>query len=192
MSRDHWLLGVGLLAALAGCAFADRVGVIRHDTLTDAQQVIANTKINAGDMTIEGGVDRADTSYAAGQPITVSVKVSKDAHVAILRVLANGDTAILFPNKKHPKSDIKADTVLTVPGPDDAVTIAVDKPGVVLLEFIASTAGDSWLFSRQPSEGSDFAELGTTTRALAKDITGSLKINHGPQTVATYLTIRVN
>jgi hypothetical protein len=176
---------------LAGCEFAGRVGVIRHDTLTNAQQVIADTMINAGDITIEGSVDRANTSYTAGQPITVSVKVSNDAHVAILRVLANGDTTILFPNKKQPKSDVKANTVLTVPGLDDAVTIAVDKPGVVLLEFIASTAGDSWLFSRQASEGSDFADLGTTTRALAKDITGSLKVNHGPQTAATWQTIRI-
>jgi hypothetical protein len=191
MRRHPRLLAAGLAAALAGCTFADRVGVIRHDTLTDAQQAIANTRINAGDMTIEAGVDRADTSYDAGQPITVSVKVSQDAHVAILRVLANGDTVILFPNKKQPKSDIKANTPLTVPGPDDPVTIAIDKPGVVLLEFIASTAGDSWLFNRPASEGSDFAELGTTTRALAKGITGSLKVNHGPETVATYLTIRI-
>jgi hypothetical protein len=191
MIRSRLAPAILLGAALAGCAAAGRVGLIRRDTLTDAQQVIADTKINWGTMTIEGAVDRPDTSYAPGQPIGLSVTVSKNAHVAILRVLANGDTTIVFPNKAHPKSDVAAGQTLSVPGPGDAVTVAVDKPQVVLFEFIASTSGDSWLFTREPDKGADFADLGVTTRAIAKDVTGALKIGKGPETVATYLTVRV-
>jgi hypothetical protein len=192
MTARYSLLAAGVAIAIGGCATLGRVGVIRYDVMTDAQQAIADTRINAGAMTIEGRVDREDTAYDAGQPITLSVKTSKDAHVAILRVLANGSTTLLFPNRQHPKSDIAANTVLTVPGPDDAVSIKADKPGVVLFEFIASTAGDSWLFTRPADAGSDFADLGGTTRALAKHITDSLKINKGPETVATYLTVKVS
>jgi hypothetical protein len=192
MTLRKLLLAVAVLGAAVSWSGIGHAGLFSSDTLTDAQQVIADTKINAGAMTIEAGVDRPDKSYDAGQPIAVSVRVSKDAHVAILRVLANGSTVILFPNRKQPKSDIKANTVLTVPGPGDPVTIVVDKAGVVLLEFVASTNGESWLFKRAPSEGSDFADLGATTHALAKYITDSLKVNKGPETVATYLKIRID
>jgi hypothetical protein len=182
---------IGPLAAAAGCTVAYRTGVIRKDLLTDAQQVIADTKINHGGMTIQCSADRADTAYEVGQPITLSVTVSKDAHVAILRTLANGSTALLFPNRPHPKSDIRANETLTVPGTGGRVTIAVDKPGVVLFEFIASTDGDSWLFKRAADEGSAFADLGGATRAIAKDIVDSLKLGASHDTAAIYLTARI-
>jgi hypothetical protein len=193
LGRRHRLLAVLLLGAtLAGCAAAYKTNLLRKDVLSDAQQAIANTQINHGDMTITGSVDREDTTYDTGQPITLSVKVSKDAHVAILRVLPNGDTTIVFPNRAHPKADVAANTVLTVPAPDDAVKIAApDKPGIVLFEFIASSVGDSWLFHRQPDKDSDFADLGITSRAIAKDVVSTLKVGRGPETVASYLTIRV-
>ena len=183
-----------LLAAFAAigiaCAGEGR-GDLFGRTLSDAQQVIADTRINHGDLAIAGSVDRADTAYDPGQPITLSVRVNKNAHVAILRVLANGDTAIVFPNKTHPKSDLAAGATLTVPGSGEAVKIAVDKPQIVLFEFLASTAGDSWLFTRPPDKGSDFADLGVTTHTIAKDLVSTLKVGKGPETAAMYVTIRV-
>jgi Domain of unknown function (DUF4384) len=185
-----------LLGALAAAAIGFGVGESRGDlfgrTLTDAQQVIADTKINHGDMTIAGATDRTDTTYNPGQPIALSVKVSKDAHVAILRVLPNGSTAIVFPNKAHPKADIKANTVLTVPAPGENLKIAAEKPGIMLFEFLASTSGDSWLFTRQPDKDSDFADLGVTTRAIAKDLVSTLKVGKGPDTAAIYVTVRIS
>ncbi|HTZ37636.1 MAG TPA: DUF4384 domain-containing protein [Stellaceae bacterium] len=185
------LLALALGAGLLGCTAAYKTDMLRKDVLTDAQAAIAATQINHGDMTMEVSADRPDTTYDPGQPITLSVKVSKDAHVAILRVLPNGDTAIVFPNRAHPGSDIAAGQVLSVPAADDAVKLAADKPGIVLFEFVASTAGDSWLFKRAPAEGADFAELGVTTHALARDIVGALKVGRGPDTVARYLTVRI-
>ena len=221
--RVAWLAAVLALAAVtAGCEFAARTGIARDDmlVLTDAQEVIAKTKINHGDMTIQASVDRPDRSYAPGQPIVLSVSTSKDAHVAILRVLPNGSTTLLFPvkaqpepdktdtksdkaktkadkadtktQKASPKIDTAANQVLTVPGPQDHFTISVDKPGVVLFEFIASTAGDSWLFTRGPDPNSDFADLGVTSRAIAKDIVESLKIGGSADTAATYVTVQIS
>jgi uncharacterized protein DUF4384 len=190
-----WLAAALALTAVgAGCDFAARTGVIRYDMalLTDAQNVVANMQINHGEMTIHASADHADTAYAVGQPIVLSVSTSKDAHLAILRVLPNGGTTLLFPDKGQPKPDIAANQVLTVPGPQDGFTITADKPGIVLFEFIASTAGDSWLFKRAPDKDSDFADLGVTTRAIAKDILDSLKVGKGgSDTAATYVTVRV-
>jgi hypothetical protein len=194
MTRYGLAAGFALIAITAGCDFAARTGIARDDmaVLTDAQNAIANTKINHGDMTIQGAVDRADTTYSVGQPITLSVSTNKDAHVAILRVLPNGGTTLIFPDKAHPKADIAANQALTIPGPKDGFTVAVDKPGVVLFEFVASTAVDSWLFKRAPDKDSDFADLGVTSRAIAKDVIDSLKVGKsGADTAATYVTVRV-
>jgi hypothetical protein len=207
MRRLRLLSVAAIAAAAAGChvagemtsslgrgttSVAETVGIVRKDMLSNAQQVIADTKINAGAMTIEARADRADTTYDLDQPIALSVKVSKNAHVAILSVLPNGSTTLLYPNRKHPKADVAADTVLTVPSPDDPVAIKASPAGVVLFEFVASTAGDSWLFHRAADKESDFVDLGGTTRSIAKYMIDSLKVNKGPETAATYLTVRVS
>jgi hypothetical protein len=186
------LLVAGLVVAgAAACSVAHRTDLFREDELTDAQLAIADAKLGAGELTIEGSADRPDTTYAPGQPISVSVKTSKDAYVAVLRVLPSGDTAIVFPNRAHRDAGVKAGAVLAVPAPGDKTKIAVDKPGTVLFEFIASTSGNSWLFKRAPDEGSDFASLGITTRNIAKDLVSALKPTGGVAIGASHLTVRI-
>jgi len=195
MTGARRLLFAGAAVAVTGLAF---IGEGRGDlfggrSLTDSQQVIADASFNHGEMTVTGAVDRRDTTYNPGQPITLSVRTSKNAYVVILRVLPNGDTAIVFPNRAHRSATITADTALTVPGAGETVKIAADKPGIVLFEFIASStnAGNSWLFTRAPDSGSDFADLGATTRQIAKDLVSTLKIGTGHDTAASYLTVRI-
>jgi lipoprotein-anchoring transpeptidase ErfK/SrfK len=186
------LLAQALAVSTSACTVAYKTDVLRQDVLTDAQQVIADMKINHGDMTIEAAVDRADTTYGPGQPVVLSVKPSKDAYVAILRVLANGDTTIVFPNRGRRNAAVAANTVLTVPAAGDSVTIAVGKPGIELYEFIASTSKDAWPFTRTPDDGSDFANLGGSTRNTAKDLLGALKVGPSHDTAARYVTVRVS
>lgn len=184
--------------AVAGTA----CGVIGdNDTLTDAQQVIAAMKIGVpdlpgaeqpgADLQIVGTADHADRSYRVGEPVTLSVEVNKAAYVAVLRVMPNGATTLVFPNRRQATARIPANAPLRIPGPGAPPRITADKPGVVLFEFVASTRGDSWLFNRTPQEPADFAELGTTTRALARDIVVSLKVGHGTDTAAAHLALRV-
>ena len=186
------LLAAAVAASAAGCAAAQKTDLplLRKDVLTDAQQVVADARLDHGDMTIVGSVDRADTTYDPGQSITLSVKTSKKAYVAILRVTASGDTTIVFPNRARRNAAVPANTVLTVPAPDDAVKITADKPGIVLFEFIASNAGDAWPFTRAPDDGSDFVDLGGTTRALVKDLLNGLKIG-AHDTAASNATVRI-
>ena len=158
------------------------------EALTDAQQVVADMKIGPSDLKIVGAVDHADRRYRVGEPIALSVEVNKPASVAVLRVMPNGATVLIFPNRWHPKAQLSANAPLRLPDP---LTVAGEAPGVALFEFIASTRGDSWLFSRKPQEAADFAELGTTTRALAKDIVLSLQAGHGGDTAAAHLSLRV-
>jgi len=61
----------------------------------------------------------------------------------------------------------------------------------VLFEFIASTRGDSWLFNRAPDDGSNFADLGVTTRNIAKDLVDTFKPGSAHEVAATYLTVRI-
>lgn len=186
------LLAAALAASTSGCAVAYKTDILRKDELTDAQQVIADAAINHGEMTIVTAADRRDTTYDPGQPITLSVRISKKAYVAILRVTANGDTTIVFPNRGRRNAAVPANTVLTVPAPDDAVKITADKPGVVLFEFVASTTGDAWPFTHPPDDGSDFADLGGSTRNIAKGLVDGLKIGAGRDTAASYLTVRIS
>jgi hypothetical protein len=196
-ARGAFALGVAVWAA-AGTA----CGVIGDkETLTDAQQVIAAMKIGVSDqpgadqpgagLKIVGAADHADRGYRVGEPITLSVEVNKAAYVAVLRVMPNGATTLVFPNRRQATARVPADAPLHIPEPGAPFKITVDKPGVVLFELIASNRGDSWLFNRTPHEPADFAELGTTTRALARDIVLSLKVGRGSDTAAAQLALRV-
>jgi hypothetical protein len=176
-------------AAGSGC------GVIGDgERLTDAQEVIADMKIGpadpqAADLKIVGAVDHADRRYRVGEPIVLSVDVNQAAFVAVLQIMPSGATRLVFPNRRHASARLAANAPLSLPEAGGPAVIAAENPGVVLFEFAASTRGGSWLFNRKPQEGSDFAELGTTTRALAKDIVLSLGAGQG--TAASHLALRV-
>ncbi len=175
------------LSALAGAACA----IIGGGGLSDAQQVIADLKLGPSDLAVVGGVDRAGRTYRVGEPIGLSAEVNQPAYVAVLRVLPNGTTTLLFPNKHHPAAQLAANAPLRIADPGSALAIAAETPGVVLFEFIAASDGRSWLFSRKPQGAADFAELGATTRAIAKDIVDSLKPGPGRKTALTHLVVRV-
>jgi hypothetical protein len=183
--------------ALCAAAGATACGVVGgSEVLSDAQQVIADMKIGpsaaeTGHLEITAAVDHADRRYRVGEPIALSVEVNQPAYVAVLRVMPNGATTLIFPNRRHANAQVPANAPLRLPEPGAPVVITADKPGLALFELVASKRGDSWLFKRKPSEGADFTELGTTTRALASDILTSLKIGHGTDAAATHLALRV-
>jgi hypothetical protein len=188
--------GWPLRAALALWAAAGAAcGVVGGgEGLTDAQQAIADMPIGpqdraGADLKIIGAVDHADRRYRVGEPILLSVEVNQPAFVAVLRVLPNGVTTLIFPNRRHPKAQLPANAPLRLPEPGAPPDIVAETPGGALFEFIAATRGDSWLFSRKPQGAADFAELGTTTRALARDIVLSLRSGYGA--AAAHLALRV-
>jgi len=184
--------GPARLALAVWAATGAACGIIGDkERLSDAQQVIADMKIGFSDqpgagLRVIGAVDHADRRYRVGEPVSLSVEVNRAAYVAVLRVMPNGATTLIFPNRRHGNAQLAASSPLHV-----AENIAAKKPGVALFEFVASTRGDSWLFNRKPEEPADFAELGTTTHTLAKDIVTSLRVGHGADTAASHLALRV-
>ncbi len=205
-ARRPALVALALWAVAGAVAGAACSAIGDSAALTDAQQAIADMKIGPSDVSgaelkIIGGVDHGDRRYRVGEPVTLSVEVNKAAFVAVLRVMPNGATTLVFPNRQHATAQVPANSPLRIPEPGAPFTITADKPGVVLFEFVAASRGGSWLFNRTPGtarkgrpsggEGSaDFAELGTTTRALAKDIVISLGVGHGADIAAAHLALR--
>jgi hypothetical protein len=169
-------------AVLAGC------GVVNSDDLNDAQQVIADmrlgTRDKSSDLTIMGSADRDNRHYRVGEHIGLSFQVNKAGSVAVLRVLRNGVTTIVFPSKAQPDAAVAANTVIQITGP-----MTAEKGGAELFEFIVSTQSGSWVFSRKPAEGADFADLGPTTRALARGIGISFQGNRDVATSRLVVTV---
>jgi len=185
------LFAIAIAASASGCASVQRTDLLRKDVRTDAQNAIADTQFDHGDLTINVSTDRPDTTYDPGQPITLKVETNKDAYVAVVRVLENGDTAIVFPNKAHRDAAVKAHTALVVPAPGDSVKITADKPGIVMFEVLASTSGNAWIFKRAPDEGSDFADLGVSSRNIAKNLVSTLKVGGPAETAGVHMTVRI-
>ncbi len=175
------------IAAVVLAAVVDSCSVIAGDRLNDAQQVIADIKTGPSDLLVTGRIEGEDAP-TAGKPMALSVQVSKPAYVAVLRVLANGRTTLVFPNRLQPSAHVDANAPVRIPPEGASLPLAPEKPGVVLFELLASTENTSFLFTRKPDPGSDFAGLGATTRALAKPIQASLR--QGISATAQ-LTVRV-
>lgn len=171
------VLRCGLALAALAAASCGVIGTSRQ--LTAAQGFIADMKLEPSDLTIVGWVDHKSRRYDTGDKITLSVWVNRDAYVAVLRVLRSGKTTLLFPNKIQPKALVGASTTVQIPGAGDSYEIVAGKDGPELIEFLASTNGNSWLFTRKPAGSATFVELGTTTKELAKDIVASLQGKSG-------------
>jgi Domain of unknown function (DUF4384) len=178
--------GSALAAAALGVTAAAGCTLVGDSLeLTDAQQVIADMKLGPSELRVVGGVDHANRAYRVGEPIALTLQVNKDAKAAVLRVLSNGTTTLLFPSKEHPAAEVAANTVVSVPG------ISADTPGTVLFEFIAAGSGDAFLFDRKRAEEGTHAQLGATTRSLAKDIVMSIKPGPGREAAGAHLAVRV-
>ncbi|HEX3862608.1 MAG TPA: DUF4384 domain-containing protein [Stellaceae bacterium] len=172
------------LAMAAGLTGASCSGVGDSDVLSDAQQVIADMKLGPSDLRIIGAVDHADRRYRVGERIMLSADVNKNASVAVLRVRSNGDTTIIFPNSTHSQAAIAAGSPLSV-------TTTADKPGNLVFEFVASTRADAWLFSRKPAGTAEFAELGATTRSIAKEILGGVRPGPGASNSTASVIVKI-
>ncbi|HEV2300061.1 MAG TPA: DUF4384 domain-containing protein [Stellaceae bacterium] len=186
MRKLHPLVAAACLALSTG-ELQSCTGFGGLKRLPDAQAVIADMRFPGSPLTIEAAADRPDGAYRAGEKIRLSVRLDKPAYLAVLEVRKSGETRLLFPNKAHPGAFEPANVVVSIPGPRDAFVILAPRPGTVLLEVVASTSGASWLFQRTPAGSSTFAELGATTRLLAKEIASALKHNGGAAAAAVVM-----
>ncbi|HVH74488.1 MAG TPA: DUF4384 domain-containing protein [Stellaceae bacterium] len=176
--------------ALAAAVLQSCTGLSGLKRLPDAQAVIADITFPGSPLTIAAAADRRDRSYRTGERIGLSVRLGKPAYLAILEVRRSGETRLLFPNKKHPGAFEPAAVPVSIPGPGDEFAVLAPRPGTVLIEVVASTSGASWLFHRTPAGSAVFADLGSTTHLLAKEIVSALK-HGGAAAAASAIVIRV-
>lgn len=189
MRRLRPLLAAVFLA-LTAAAVQSCTGFGGLRRLPDAQAVIAEMKFPNSPLTIEAAADREDRTYRPGDRIGLSVRLGKPGYLAILEVSKSGETRLLFPNKAHPGAQLPADVRVSIPGPRDNFAILAPPPGTVVIEFLASTSGASWLFHRTPEGSAIFADLGATTHMLAKEIASSLR-RGGAAAAATPVIVRI-
>ena len=163
--------------ALSAAALQSCTGLAGLKGLPDAQAVIADKHFPKSPLKLAAAADRPDRTYHTDESIRLSARLNKPAYLAVLEVDKSGETRLLFPNKTHPAAFEPANVPIPIPGPRDNFTIRAGHPGTVLIEFVASTSSASWLFHRTPAGSAVFADLGSTTHLLAKDIASSL--THG-------------
>jgi hypothetical protein len=169
--------------ALTGCSV-----VHRGPTLNDAQEAVALLKFTNNnaptDLSVTGQFDRPDGDYKTGDPITLTVTASKPASIAVLRVMRSGDTTIVFPNRSQPDAHVANGVArLTVPaGPE----------GTELYEFIASTDGAAWVFTKKPEGSSDYAGLGSTTRATVTNLQTTFRNAERGTVAVSHAAIKVS
>jgi hypothetical protein len=156
----------GLLASpLGGCGPKNE-----FEPLSDAQRALTTMKIAPSELELTGSFDHPDGVYRPGEPIGITVKVNKDAYVAIIDVRLNAAATLVFPNRLDPKALIPAGTEHRVGG-----DFAAAQPGKELLAFIASTKDEAWVFDRAPSGNAFYVDLGVRTHALAHELQTALK-----------------
>jgi len=112
---------------------------LAQPVLLTAQQAAVAGILQSADaphLTVE--FDRAIPTYAAGEPVSISVSADRDAFFTIIGVDAAGAAVQLYPNLFQPSAKVPAGKVLAVPGEPAAAHITADRPGVELIEVIAS------------------------------------------------------
>jgi hypothetical protein len=188
--RELRPLLVAACLALSAAALQSCTGLAGLQRLPDAQAVIAEMEFPKSPLKLEAAADRADRTYRTGEKIRLSAQLDRPAYLAVLEVRKSGETHLLFPNKAHPSAQLPANVRVSIPGPHDDFAIPAPPPGTVVIEFVASTSGTSWLFHRTPAGSAIFADLGATTHLLAKDIASSLT-HGGAAAAATPVIIHV-
>jgi hypothetical protein len=79
--------------------------------------------------------------YREGDSITLTLRAEKDCYLVLVDHQSDGSTVLLFPNRFHPESFVKAGSLVQIPPPTDATfKLLVQAPfGDDRIEAIAST-----------------------------------------------------
>ncbi len=129
--------------------------------------------------------DRVDATFRIGEPVTISVRPQRDAHVTVLNIGSSGRATVLFPNQMQRDSRVRAGQVLTLGGPGAGYQIAPQGPaGVEMVHVVATTRPLSLpelnQLAAQPG-ASPFLALGRSGEEVTRDLAIQAT---GPEAVA--------
>lgn len=207
--RTLLLTGCGWLALLGFAQAQSEVDEVLTRDLTieqrpvyqfvqqqQAQQVQRPVQLR---IPVAAWTDRVDAAFRIGEPITISVRPQRDAHITVLNIGSSGRATVLFPNQIQRDSRVRGGQVLTLGGPGAGYQIVPEGPAGVEIVHVVATSRPLTLpelnqLAAQPG-ASPFLSLGRSgeqvTRDLAVQVTSPEALaQQAPSGMATLL-IRV-
>ena len=168
------LLAGGMTARAAGQdgSFTRSLTVEQTAIYDAGSGSLADTTAVGGDaLRVVAWVDRADYTYATGEPVRIYVETNKDAYVTVLNVDPTGRTTQLFPNPYQTNNFVRADQALEVPDRASRSQIVVTgHVGDELLKVVASTSPVSLFEARQLSDAGPFRVVRTQAQQTARSL----------------------
>ena len=195
-AADNALSGASGLSMLKDLHITQLPMVIREE-LEGASGGAVGTTVEAspgGTLAVMASVDRDDSTYAAGDTVTLAVEVTEDAYVWVFDTGTSGKVHRIFPNEFDGQNFVQAGRPVLIPGPDANYDFQVSHPaGLELLTVIASK-NDAVLAEDLVADASipgiPFVALRGDAELVAKDISVSLREEH-PVWASDVAVIRV-
>ncbi len=190
------LLAGGVTAGAAGQDESfTRSLTVEQTTIYDAGSAsLADVTTSGGDgLRVVAWVDRADYTYATGEPVRIYVETNRDAYVTVLNVDPAGRTTQLFPNPYQPNNFVRANRAMEVPDPASRSRIVVTgNVGDELLKVVASTNPVSLFEAQQLNDAGPFRVVRTQARRTARSLSvvmdGQQPAGGGATTASSGLT----
>jgi len=177
-SQIAWAALLAMLLACATPALAQNVDDRQFARdLTVAQRPIyeITPPEGVGRITFDSWVDRADHTYAIGQPLRVTVRPHQDAYLTVVDVGSSGRVTVLFPNFLQQYNRVHAGTTVTIPSARARWQIKANGPtGIDLIHVIASRrplALPELTRLAAQSVASPVVSLGRSAETVARDLT---------------------
>lgn len=127
-------LALGIAAALPGAAVADR-----PRALSVEQAGVAAAAPDTQAFAITATLSNEAGRYRIGDPVALTVRLDRDAHLLVLNVDEAGTVTVLFPNDYNPDSFVAGGVDHAMPGPGARIVVA-GPPGLELIKVIASAS----------------------------------------------------
>ncbi len=200
LAAGGWLALLGAVMAQTSSSeeFARDLTIQQRPIYQFVQQQQAAQRPVQSRVPVTAWTDRPDATYRIGEPVTISVRPERDAHITVLNVGTSGKTTVLFPNTMQRDSHVRAGQTLTLGAPGAGYNIVPQGPaGVELIQVIATsiplTLAELNLLGAQQG-ASPFVSLGRSGEEVARDlavqVTGGQAAAAGPSGLANLL-IRV-
>ena len=168
------LLVVGVTAAAAGQdeSFTRSLTVEQTAIYDAGLGSLADTRTQGDEaLRVVAWVDRADYTYATGEPVRIYVETNRDAYVTVLNVDPAGRTTQLFPNPYQSDNFVRANRAMEVPDPASRSRIVVTgNVGDELLKVVASTTPVSLFEAQQLSGAGPFRVVRTQAQQTARSL----------------------
>jgi hypothetical protein len=131
-------LGALALAVALGSAGEAAAQAKKKGRLAAGKVEVESTSNDAWKVTI--AVDHPDGTYALNDEVVLSVTSAQDGYLYVYNADSTGAITLIFPNRFQQKNEIRANTPVTIPDPNNKTfRLRADKVGSETFKAIVST-----------------------------------------------------